>query len=183
MSCDNCHGNNGQVHIKIKIDGEDHEISWSESQAKNAGFHSVFDNQDFPLSDLIATVLKKNLPTKVDRKNNPQCPNCGLTFMELLEIGRIGCAQCYRAFGENMETLLDKIHGSIQHVGTVPNRIEKPVQAKKQTKARPKAKKTEPKLSKTDKLKLEMHKAIESEDYESAAKLRDKLKELEVVNK
>lgn len=178
MSCDKCNSNNKNVNIKINIDGENHAIGWSDSQASQAGFHSVFENKDFPLSDLIASVLKKNLPASVETKDNPKCPNCGLTFLELLEIGRIGCAHCYAAFGNQMEILLDKIHGSAMHVGFVHERTESfdPIMNIEQTN------KLESELSEEEKLKLELEEAIECEDYEKAARLRDLLKGIEAAS-
>ena len=177
MSCDKCdgYGKNKDINIKFKIDGEEHSASWSEMQAKEFGFHSVFENADFPLGDIIASVLKKdlagNLPAKLDSKSNPKCPNCGLTFFELLEVGRIGCAHCYAAFGDQMEILLEKIHGSAMHVGFIHEREGRPMAEKKavsKPKARPKKK-----ISKEEKLRTELKRAIDVEDYENAARLRD----------
>ncbi len=178
MSCDKCNGNNKEVNIKVKIDGEDHAIAWNENQAQDAGFHSVFENKDFPLSDLIATVLKKNLPAKVESKNNPKCPTCGLTFLELLEVGRIGCAHCYAAFGSQMEILLEKIHGSAMHVGFVHERTETFKPIRNESKQEEQA----PELSREDKLKMELEEAIENEDYEKAARIRDQLKAMETAD-
>lgn len=170
MGCDNC-GDDNIVQIKFKIDGEDHWVSWDENEAKKYGFHSVFDNEPFPLSDIIASVLQKNLPARYDSANNPKCPNCGLSFIELLDIGRIGCAQCYAAFGEQMEVLLEKVHGTKTHVGHEP--MKKPRQPQKPAK----------RLSKKDRLEIKLNNAIETEDYEQAARLRDQIKELETARR
>ena len=169
MNCDNC-GDDHIVHIKLKIDGEDYWVHWDEAEAKASGFHSIFDNEPFPLNDIIASALEQDLPAKFDSENNPQCPNCGLSFLELLKVGRIGCAQCYAAFGEQMEILLEKLHGSTGHVGYKP--VNNPQVSEKTVKC----------LSKKDNLKIELNKAIETENYEQAARLRDKLKKLEAVS-
>jgi protein arginine kinase activator len=169
MNCDNCNDDH-VVHIKLKIDGEEHWIHWDEAEAKANGFHSIFDNELFPLPDIIASALEKDLPAKYDSENNPRCPDCGLSFLELLDIGRIGCARCYTAFADQMDILLDKIHGASRHVACGPRKTS------------PEAEKTETRLSKKDNLKLELKKAIETENYERAARLRDKLKKLETVS-
>jgi protein arginine kinase activator len=170
MSCDDC-GNPKPVNIKISINGKNHQIAWTQSEAMQNGFHSPFDQDPFPLGEIVATALKKNLPVKFNNKENPRCPNCGLSFLELLQVGRIGCADCYRAFGEQMDALLEKIHGTAIHSGEI---MEPKVGSTKPVKK---------KISKKDRLRLELKKAIETEDYENAARLRDKLKALETVRK
>jgi protein arginine kinase activator len=168
--------NNGQepVNIKFTIDGEEHGIAWDGNEAFDHGFQSPFANEPIPIGDIIASILRKNLPAIIDSKNNPRCPNCGMSFLDLLDVGRMGCPHCYTAFGEQMEILLEKIHGSATHIGRKAKENPKP-------QAPVKAKAPKKRISKRERLSLELKKAIETEDYENAAQLRDKLKSLDKV--
>ena len=168
MNCDD-YGDDHVVHIKLKIDGEDHWVHWDEAEARASGFHSIFDDEPFPLVDIVASALENDLPDESNGENNPRCPECGLTFLRLLRRGRIGCAGCYTAFGKQMETLLRQLHGSTSHVGKRPGRAHQNGAGIAKN------------LNRKDSLKLELKKAIETEDYEQAARLRDKLQKLESV--
>lgn len=172
MSCKDCNNKDNTVKIILSIDGEEHVMTWCENCASKHGFHSPFEEKPFPLDNLIAAITQKNLPVKYDNIANPVCPNCGLTFHNLLEKGRIGCAVCYRAFGEPMETLLEKIHGSVSHTGRTIK-----VQPLKKHPANVDADGQPPRHNE-NKLKLELKNAIETENYEHAARLRDQLQAL-----
>jgi len=93
------------------------------------------------------------------------CPVCGITFFEFRNKGWLGCPFDYSCFGEQIEVLIENIHGERQHVGKIPKRAG----------------------AKTDrrteliKLRREMDEAITFEDYERAKTLRDKIREIENV--
>jgi len=91
------------------------------------------------------------------------CPNCGITFREFRSQGRLGCPQDYLAFERELLPLLESIHGETQHVGKCPRRAPHASQRQYQL----------------IKLRSELRSAIESEDYEAAAKLRDRIQSLE----
>ena len=78
-------------------------------------------------------------------------------------MGRLGCGDCYEAFKAQLGPLLKRIHGADRHVGKIPLRIGKTV---KDTRT-------------LQELKMKMERAIQTEDFEEAAKLRDKIRELE----
>lgn len=93
---------------------------------------------------------------------NEECPGCGLTFAEFAVNNRFGCAQCYADFGERIETMLARYHGSSVHLGR-----------------RPGAKATsDDRLAKRARLDAELREAIAHEAYEKAAKLRDEIRRL-----
>jgi protein arginine kinase activator len=58
---------------------------------------------------------------------------------------------------------LKRIHGSTQHFGKSPKKMTKPVKAKNEL----------------QELKEKLQKAIQKEEFEEAAKLRDKVREME----
>jgi protein arginine kinase activator len=91
------------------------------------------------------------------------CANCGLTFAEFAVNNRFGCAQCYGDFGERIETMLARYHGSSVHLGRRPG-------------ARAPA--DDDRLARRARLDAELREAIAAEAYEKAARLRDEIRKL-----
>ncbi len=83
--------------------------------------------------------------------------------------GRLGCAQCYHDFAEQLRPVLQRIHGNIQHEGRKPahweNTPEQPVLS--------------PTEQKREELRQKMEEAVADENFEDAAKYRDELRALE----
>src|SRR3989338_1259671 len=88
-----------------------------------------------------------------------QCRNCGMTYEDFRKFGRLGCSECYEAFKGQLSTLLKKVHGSNQHLGKTPVRI--PQVEKKRIEC-------------LQELKNQLMEAIQMEDFEKAADLRDR---------
>lgn len=90
------------------------------------------------------------------------CARCGSTLAEFRETGRVGCADCYDAFGEPLRELVRRLHGSAHHTGKayqVPGG------------GAPAA------VEGISELKERLRQAIEREQFELAAALRDRLKD------
>jgi protein arginine kinase activator len=95
--------------------------------------------------------------------NQHECPSCGIKFVEFRNTGRLGCPHDHQAFREELLPLLENIHGEVRHCGKVPRRM-------------PQSKEMESELTQ---LRNRLKQAVTKEDYEEAAKLRDKIKTLE----
>lgn len=92
-----------------------------------------------------------------------KCPDCASTFATIRASGRVGCPSCYRVFAEELAPTLHTAHGTTAHIGSVP--------------ARHRARRA--KAEKLKILKRQMQEAISKEDFETAASLRDEIKQLE----
>lgn len=91
------------------------------------------------------------------------CSGCGTKLSSIIENGLIGCADCYKTFNKELASAIRRLHGRTNYRGKIP-----------QTSA--------PRLDSSSiisKLRHEMSKAIETENFERAAELRDKIKEIE----
>jgi len=95
--------------------------------------------------------------------NQAECPTCGLKFNEFRNTGRLGCPHDYDIFREELVPLLENIHGDPKHCGKTPR--HHPLTKEIQTEL----------MHLRHRLKL----AVNHEDYEEAAKLRDQIKQLE----
>lgn len=157
------------------------------------------------ISGLLAGFLGSGQPgldEKDIQKTNIVCPACRMTYNEFLKYGKFGCQDCYKTFGLILDPYLKKIHGGCIHLGKRPKHQEETVcipeiGSKKETergadaseKQAPIASKTaethsgesHEKTEKTpatelEKLQLELKEAVAKEAYETAAKLRDKIR-------
>lgn len=93
----------------------------------------------------------------------PPCPHCGISFAEFRENGRFGCPQDYAHFQSDLLPLLENIHEDTQHVGKQPRRLLIGTQDQ----------------ARLVQLRSAQREAIEQEDYEKAARLRDEIAALE----
>jgi protein arginine kinase activator len=91
-----------------------------------------------------------------------KCPTCGFTQADFKKSGRLGCPECYQVFAEGLEGLLKTMHKSTKHLGKVPAGMRAARDAKEKLKS----------------LQKKLDKAIAEENYETAAQLRDELKQL-----
>ena len=92
------------------------------------------------------------------------CDFCGATLQDFRDSGRLGCPQCYTVFEHHLRGLLRRLHGSSQHVGEVY--------------LAPSSAAPEPHRLLTD-LREQLRRAVDSENFELAAELRDRIRVLE----
>ena len=113
-------------------------------------------------TDLLGAFIEKEQGQDAEGKGRA-CPDCGLTFSEFKKKGRLGCAKDYQVFKKGLEGLLAKMHGSVKYVGKVPRgHGTKPIYKNELLK-----------------LKNRLKKVIKTEEYEEAARIRDRILELE----
>lgn len=101
--------------------------------------------------------------TSPEPKTAP-CPGCGMTYEEFRKVGRLGCPECYTAFGVALRRLLKRIHGADAHVGRGP---------RPQVDAQPHAG-----VETLAQLRQELQRAVDEEAYERAAEIRDRIARL-----
>ena len=91
-----------------------------------------------------------------------------MTYEEFRKVGRLGCSQCYEAFGTPLRRLLKRIHGSDTHVGRGPRspRTAGPAGATGEG-GQPRS---------LEKLREALQAAVDTEEYERAAQLRDRIR-------
>jgi len=112
--------------------------------------------------DVLLESAAEDLPADLQQPE-VRCPNCGISYQEFRKQGRLGCPHDYVAFEAQLLPLLENIHESTQHCGKFPKRA--PHGSQKQYEM--------------IKLRNELRMSVEREDYEQAARLRDKIKTLE----
>jgi protein arginine kinase activator len=164
MLCQDCKKQQATVHLTQIINNEKIVISLCKDCAAKRGFHSPLDNVPFPLAEILSGLIQQQQQhtEKKEDFESLKCGNCGLSFEEFTRLGRFGCGECYKTFRQRLEPIMRKIHGSSMHKGKLPTAgANRPLPIKEE-----------------ERLETELRKAIESEDFERAADLRDKLKAL-----
>jgi protein arginine kinase activator len=158
MLCCICKENEATVHL-TNIAGEKvQKVDLCEECAKTKG---VDDPTGFSLADLLLGLGAAQEIEQAGGAAGLKCPNCGFTQADFKKSGRLGCTMCYQTFAEPLEGLLKTMHKGTRHVGKVPESSRHGRDL-------------------TDRLKQlqkKLTKAIEQEDFEEAAILRDEIKQ------
>jgi len=162
MLCADCGKNKATVHFTQIVDDETETFHLCQSCAQKRGLKTNPAPSQMPLSDFLSE-MGAPIFTKATNAN-VSCARCGCTFRQFRKSGRLGCAHCYETFESEMRALLRKIHGSNEHVGIV------------ETDSIEELGEDEARLMR---LRRELRQAVESEEYERAAELRDAIAGLE----
>lgn len=165
MLCQNCGKHEATTHIKRVVNGEFMEMYLCSDCASQLGYGGVFSDFGFDLSNLFGSFFSQPKASKAAVESE-RCPKCGTSFREIVKSGKIGCADCYDKFYDLLIPSIQRIHGKTQHNGkTVQGEVKK--------------KKEETKEEKIERLKEEMQQAVETQEFERAAQLRDEIRQLE----
>ncbi len=164
MICGKCQKNHATVHVTEVENGVKREAHLCEECARDSG---VGLNFKFTVSDILGSLVGPAGPAKPAKAaaEAPQlrCPECGITYTEFKAKARLGCAADYEIFKQGLLPLLEKVHGSTQHVGKAPKTAGEQVL----------------KESELARLKRELEGHVKSEDFEAAARVRDRIRTLE----
>ena len=152
-ACERCGENPATVHVRRVAGGEEREFHVCPACAQELGAAPPQAGDD-PVN-----VLLQGLGGIAGAG---VCPGCGLTWERFRSTGRLGCASCYETFRGELRPLLRRIHGAVRHEGRVPRSAPADGHA-----------------ARMRRLHEELELAVEAEDYERAAELRDRLAALE----
>lgn len=167
MLCDDCKKRPAGIHITKIINNSKVEKHLCSECAKHAGEFTL-DTFTMENSVSVQDFLKGMfnygaVASSYASKQETACEGCGMTYSEFSHHGKIGCSDCYTAFGERLEPLLRRIHGASSHTGKVPKRTGSVFEARQKLK----------------RLRQELERHISREEYEQAATVRDTIRQLE----
>lgn len=166
MKCQKCKKNEATTVVKRIINGEYEEYELCADCAHEMGFSNVFD-MDMP--DLFGGFMKSFFSQALPaRSQATRCPVCGSTFGDITNTGKVGCAKCYEIFFSELLPSIKRIHGNTAHCGKTPEPETIPEKIG-----------NNPKNTTSDELKAQLECAIKEQNFELAAILRDRIKEME----
>lgn len=170
MLCQNCKKNEATTHIKRVINGEATQSHLCSACAQSLGYNNFFDDFSFNLPSLFSGFFEDSM-LALGENRLERCEMCGSSFDDIIKSGNVGCANCYEKFYSKLLPSIQRIHGRVKHAGSAPEATADVVVPKEKT--------TEEKI--TD-MQKEMSKAIEEQNFERAAVLRDEIKKLKGEN-
>ncbi|AZO96578.1 UvrB/UvrC motif-containing protein [Halocella sp. SP3-1] len=164
MLCQRCNNKEATVHLTKIVNGEKNEVFLCEECARETGQLPFAGNDPFSFQNLLSGILNPEINSyNTGIKQGDKCGTCGLSYYDFTQNGLFGCADCYETFNDRLNPLLKRIHGETVHNGKVPQRKGGHLRKKRQIKE----------------LRDEMQDAVKNENFEKAAEIRDKIKELE----
>ena len=159
MLCCICKEKNATVHLTQITGDKMQKVDLCEDCAKTKG---VNDQTGFSLADLLLGLGASQELEQSVGGTEVKCPQCGFTHADFKKSGRLGCSECYNTFAEGLGGLLKTMHKGTRHVGKVPESLRNKRDIAEQLTA----------------LQKKLNKAVETEDFEQAAQLRDQIKQL-----
>lgn len=183
MLCENCHQNEASIHYTEIINGAKREHYLCMECARKLNFSGLGDMSDteFPFVRLLTGLLSAGGGGK-ELEDSPMmhvcCPGCGMSFDEFTMVGKFGCAECYGVFAPLIEDNMKRIHGDSVHRGKKykSGSGDMPVSGERDdnTLAIMKDENDDP-VEILKELNRKLREAVEIENFEEAAKLRDKI--------
>ena len=159
MLCTVCKEKPATVHLTQIVGDKMQKLDLCEDCAKAKG---VNDPAGFALADLMLGLGAAQEIEQAGGGAELKCPRCGFSQADFKKSGRLGCPECYKTFAEGLEGLLKTMHKGVRHEGKVPEALRA-------------------NREQSDRLKIlqkKLTKAIEQENFEEAAQLRDQIKQM-----
>jgi protein arginine kinase activator len=161
MKCQICSATDATVHIKEVRNDQIKELHLCETCAREKGYHSLVDQGKISLASQFIWMAEHLYPDSAGA-GQVQCSRCGLRYTEFLQIGRLGCSNCYVDFARQLKQVLRRAHGSVRHVGKAPGRSGESSEHR----------------ALLQKLREDLDRAVEREEFEQAARIRDRIRDL-----
>jgi protein arginine kinase activator len=162
LGCQACKKQPATVHLTdITPTGEKRERHLCDQCAQEEGVLPKVP-ATVPVSEILSgLVLQKSI---VQQLADLTCPHCKLSFVEFRNSGLLGCPHDYEAFEKALLPLVERAHeGASHHIGKTPRRHAEPRHVE----------------SDLIRLRKELNRAVDDEQYEEAARIRDRISTLE----
>ncbi len=158
MLCCICKAKPATVHLTQIAGDKMQKVDLCEDCAKSKGT----SDPTFSLADMLLGLGASQEIEQAVGGAEVKCPHCGFTQADFKKSGRLGCPACYQTFGEALEGLLKTMHKGTRHTGKAPEALRQSRDL-------------------SDRLKMlqrKLAKAIQDENFEEAATLRDEIKQM-----
>jgi protein arginine kinase activator len=162
MLCEKCKKNTATVHMQQFIGNVKKELrlcqECSFKMEMPISFENIFQGFLNSLQSMTANRPSANPPSA-------PCVRCGMTCEQFKSSGKLGCSDCYKAFAKEVEALFKNVQGSTRHAGKFPLRCGGALRSRREA----------------DAVRKQLKEAVEAENYEDAAMLRDRLRALDAA--
>lgn len=159
MLCNECGKNEAKVHVTHIINGKKTETHLCEECAKKN--QSIF-NSNFSMENLFSAMLNNAFSSSAYLPGKG-CSTCGMTYEQFRSTGKFGCSDCIETFKPKLLPVVKNIQGYDAHAGKIPKRAGGSYRVQKDI----------------EKLRDELKLMIDQEEYEKAAQIRDRIRDME----
>ena len=156
--CDKCKVKPATVQVTHTVNGQKTQRMLCSDCAKQEG---MLVNPFMPLAQMMAGMMGESVRPQKSSLSGLACSHCGYDFSRFQETGLLGCPQCYEEFKEYVTPMIRRIHGGLKHMGE-----------------RPGGGTGAPEQEELALLQKKLMEAVEQEEYEKAAELRDAIRAL-----
>jgi protein arginine kinase activator len=167
MKCTHCHNNEANTHITKVINGKREEMHLCSECAEKLGVMDEFSFEPFSMDSFFGNLLGAGASALNSLTGIDRCGYCGSSFNDIINSGRVGCANCYDKFEDKLAPSIEKLHGRTKHVGKFVSYTEDAEETAENES-----------VSEEEKLKAELKLAVQEQRFEDAAVIRDKINEL-----
>jgi protein arginine kinase activator len=167
MQCQRCGERPAVIHLTTVVGNTHTEQHLCEACAAAQGIQTEVSLDKFPVGSLLATLGKGAAGQLPVAAEGGRCPGCGATLQDFRDSGRLGCAACYETFAAPLRTLLRRVHGASRHIGepyAPPAGDGAPADAAPASATALRA------------LREQLQRAVDAENFELAARLRDEIR-------
>ena len=158
MFCENCKNKAATFHVTEIVGSEKKQIHLCEDCAREKNIALPTGS----LNDFLTGLFEAHAEKEIPELSGVRCPVCGIDYSEVRTGGGLGCSRDYSVFRKGLLPFLERIHGSTRHKGKVPMNAGKHLVNSR----------------KLIQLRRELNKAVDAEEYEKAAGLRDQITDL-----
>ncbi|MGO9412051.1 MAG: UvrB/UvrC motif-containing protein [Spirochaetia bacterium] len=161
MKCEICGLKDAVIHIRQIQKDLVHELHICEECAQEKGLIRE-EESELPIANLLSGLLEgKDMTGAGDVKE--ACPRCGMKASEFRKQGKLGCAECFSAFQKDVKAIVSQMAARPHHAGRLPRSFAEQSGV----------------ALENDTLREALREAVEKEDYEEAARLRDRIREVD----
>ena len=183
MLCDNCGKREANVRYTENINGKARELNLCEECSEKLGIGGMDFNMPIDFSSFLGGFMDDLMTPEIMPMFNSlktlTCDNCGSSFEDIINTGKVGCKDCYSVFEDRIDPILKRIQGSDRHVGRIGKIIDNKIDSKIEEKDQKQEIVKTNEHDKLSKLKEDLKQAIKDERYEDAARIRDEIKKME----
>jgi protein arginine kinase activator len=163
LICEICKNSPAQLHITRIVNDQVYAIHVCAGCAQEKGLSNPVVLTPFEAILEQGDEAGQKLTPSEPSTDAAVCPGCGKTEQSFRESGKLGCDRCYDSFAEGLEVLMKRIQRDAQHVGKVPGRLGSTVRLEADVR----------------RLREQLQEAIKREDFVSAARIRDRIRQID----
>jgi protein arginine kinase activator len=168
MVCEKCGKNQANTIIRESVNGKVREVHLCAECAAKLGYDSLmktlhpFAGVSVGLPEILGSLFAQSAQDE-DDTGGKRCSFCGRSFDEIAQTAMTGCAHCYSEFYGELMPSIQRMHGRTHHVGKIPASAGRDIKLKNELTG----------------LRRELDDAVAAQEYEKAAVIRDRIKEME----